>query len=101
MFAGEVDPRSRMLNPSSRAIHLMNSLNPTERRCCRSAGKTPIAVLGWSVFPKIRLKTLGAIAHHCMSLLPDRQYFVSPGDFGPKLKRDASEGVPFLSFVGR
>src|SRR5271166_7158891 len=65
ILAGDVDPKSRILSPSSRAIHLINSLKPVERRSTLSP------LTAWSAepcrpeLPKILLNMLGAIAHHC------------------------------------
>ena len=51
MFAGDVEPRSRTRRSSSRTSHLMNSLNPVERRCTRSF---PVAEVVTEIFDVVQ-----------------------------------------------
>src|SRR5271165_6209958 len=75
MLAGDVDPRSRIFNPSSREMARMNSLKPVERRLTFSPRTNSSSVPCRPELPNILLKMPGATAHHCMgSDVPHQQF---------------------------
>lgn len=73
MLAGDVDPRSRIFNPSSREMVRMNSLKPVERRLIFSPGTKSSSPPRRPAPPNILLNMPGATAHHCMGSAANHQ----------------------------
>src|ERR1017187_2518862 len=63
MLAGEVEPRSRTLRPSSREMERINSLKPVERRLSRCPGTISSSALCRTERPNSLLKKPGATAN--------------------------------------